>query len=1059
MIVSFLNQILIYDKALKLSLSSMSSGDTTGQIVNLISVDVAAVQQVIQHMAFIIATPINLILSFAFLVWKLGIVAVMSLAVFLIVIPLQIRLIQTQQIAQKTYLLHADARIKKATEILQSVKILKMYGWEELFASTIKNIRGDEMKQISVVGLHTLFSGGIAKILPVIIPLVIFVLHLAISSTPLTPDLVFTVLPLANMLIEILYMVPFNIACVTEGLSSVKRIECFLSDDDDDDDSRPECYKKEDIENDDNIDEVCEYLYLKNEPSDVMPLVSSNKLLRYDATSDNRTSLMVKTITEPGTAVKIENGNFGWGHSENILALKNISIDIPTGKLTMVIGKIASGKSSLIMALLGEITGYSGSVEYRDNAKISYASQTAWLLNATLRDNIIFWKDFDQVRYNAVLEACALKQDIQILPGGDMTEIGARGINLSGGQKQRISLARALYAKTDVVILDDPLSALDVHVGDYVMKEAILNFLLGDRRTVILATHHYKYIEYANKVVVMENGQISHQGSVSHIQKNFPELFEHLKNMFDDNNSDEGTSRNITSPMGYSDNSTTDKRATMNKLGAIVMTHVISLHLASLVVEEEQQQGPISWSTLYEYANFLTIPMVLLTLLLLIICTGAYVVNYLWLSKWAQAEQNNILSQRIWSSIDGIVFAIIQILTSVIVNTIVNPLFSITLIPFVVVSYLIKKYYLGIARLERRFQLRLHESIERNSLCQIFVMTSTAWIANAMLQICNLFVLTCGMCSLLACVYYNLEPSFVGLAITTSITVYDGIGSTIYDLLDYQTCMNSVERIIEYTHVPSESYKGSCIPHDNWPDTGSIELKHVSARYAETSNPVLHNITLQFKPGEKIGICGRTGSGKSSLSLTLIRMIDVFQGQIIIDGIDISQVPLLILRKRMSIIPQDPHLFAGTIRFNLDPEGRYTNEKLWNALHIAQLKDTVEMMRGRLDEQIPEGGDTFSAGQKQLFCLARAFLRKSRILIMDEATSSIDFHTDAILQNVISTSFADKTVLTIAHRISTILESDTILVLSDGEVIEYDTPTNLLKNNKNMFASLVNASQ
>ncbi|XP_078621139.1 ATP-binding cassette sub-family C member 9-like [Branchiostoma floridae x Branchiostoma japonicum] len=274
--------------------------------------------------------------------------------------------------------------------------------------------------------------------------------------------------------------------------------------------------------------------------------------------------------------------------------------------------------------------------------------------------------------------------------------------------------------------------------------------------------------------------------------------------------------------------------------------------------------------------------------------------------------------------------------------------------------------------------------------------------------------------------------------------------------------MTSVERVENYSRVPEEIYErksGNTIPPEEWPASGTVQLESVSARYDQTLDPVLTMVTANIRAGEKVGICGRTGSGKSSLTLTLFRMIDMFEGVISIDGVDISCVPLTLLRSRLSIIPQDPVLFSGTIRFNLDPEENSDDEELWRALEIAQLKDVVTDLPSKLDEMVTEGGENFSVGQRQLFCLARAFVRKSRILIMDEATASVDMETDAILQDVIKVAFGDRTVITVAHRIATILNSDRILVLDQGKLVENDSPDNLLKKPDGLFTAMVKANK
>lgn len=260
--------------------------------------------------------------------------------------------------------------------------------------------------------------------------------------------------------------------------------------------------------------------------------------------------------------------------------------------------------------------------------------------------------------------------------------------------------------------------------------------------------------------------------------------------------------------------------------------------------------------------------------------------------------------------------------------------------------------------------------------------------------------------------------------------------------------------------MESENYDGyldaSQVPKD-WPQEGEIKIENLCVRYENNLKPVLKHVKAYIKPGQKVGICGRTGSGKSSLSLAFFRMVDIFDGRIVIDGIDISKLPLHTLRSRLSIILQDPILFSGSIRFNLDPECKCTDDTLWEALEIAQLKNMVKSLPGGLDAMVTEGGENFSVGQRQLFCLARAFVRKSSILIMDEATASIDMATENILQKVVMTAFADRTVVTIAHRVHTILTADLVIVMKRGNILEYDTPENLLSQEDGIFASFVRA--
>ncbi|KAL8222321.1 UNVERIFIED_CONTAM: ATP-binding cassette, sub-C (CFTR MRP), member 9 [Gekko kuhli] len=280
------------------------------------------------------------------------------------------------------------------------------------------------------------------------------------------------------------------------------------------------------------------------------------------------------------------------------------------------------------------------------------------------------------------------------------------------------------------------------------------------------------------------------------------------------------------------------------------------------------------------------------------------------------------------------------------------------------------------------------------------------------------------------------------------------------NLADLEVQMGAVKKVNSFLNMESENYEGtmdvSQVPKD-WPQEGEIKIENLCVRYENNLKPVLKHVKAYIKPGQKVGICGRTGSGKSSLSLAFFRMVDIFDGKIVIDGIDISKLPLHMLRSRLSIILQDPILFSGSIRFNLDPECKCTDDTLWEALEIAQLKYMVKSLPGGLDAVVTEGGENFSVGQRQLFCLARAFVRKSSILIMDEATASIDMATENILQKVVMTAFADRTVVIIAHRVHTILTADLVIVMKRGNILEYDTPENLLAQEDGIFASFVRA--
>uniref|UniRef100_A0A8C4RSA6 ATP-binding cassette, sub-family C (CFTR/MRP), member 8b n=1 Tax=Erpetoichthys calabaricus TaxID=27687 RepID=A0A8C4RSA6_ERPCA len=323
-------------------------------------------------------------------------------------------------------------------------------------------------------------------------------------------------------------------------------------------------------------------------------------------------------------------------------------------------------------------------------------------------------------------------------------------------------------------------------------------------------------------------------------------------------------------------------------------------------------------------------------------------------------------------------------------------------------------------------------------------------------------LLIAAVASITNSLYNHLSSGLVGLGLTYALMVSNYLNWMVRNLADMEVQLGAVKRINSLLKTEPENYEGLLSPSQipaTWPQQGEIQIQNLSVRYDSTLKPVLKHVNAHIFPGQKVGICGRTGSGKSSFSLAFFRMVDTFEGRIIIDGIDIAKLPLQTLRSRFSIILQDPFLFSGTIRFNLDPERKCTDSMLWEALEIAQLKPVVKALPGGLDAMVTEGGENFSLGQRQLFCLARAFVRKSSVLIMDEATASIDMATESILQKVVMTAFTDRTVVTIAHRVHTILNADLIIVMRRGVIVESDRPEVLLDNEDSVFASFVQADK
>ncbi|PKI53391.1 hypothetical protein CRG98_026231 [Punica granatum] len=357
---------------------------------------------------------------------------------------------------------------------------------------------------------------------------------------------------------------------------------------------------------------------------------------------------------------------------------------------------------------------------------------------------------------------------------------------------------------------------------------------------------------------------------------------------------------------------------------------------------------------------------------------------------------------------------------------------------------------------EKRFikrNLYLLDCFARPFFCSI---AAIEWLCLRM-ELLSTFVFAFCMILLVSFPHGSIDPSMAGLAVTYGLNLNARLSRWILSFCKLENKIISIERIYQYCHIPSEApavIEKSC-PPSSWPESGTVELRDLKVRYKENLPMVLHGVNCVFPGGKKIGIVGRTGSGKSTLIQALFRLIEPASGRIIVDNIDISTIGIHDLRGRLSIIPQDPTLFEGTIRGNLDPLEEHSDSHIWEALDKCQLGEIVREKELKLDTPVLENGDNWSVGQRQLVSLGRALLKQARILVLDEATASVDTATDNLIQRIIRTEFKDCTVCTIAHRIPTVIDSDLVLVLSDGRVAEFDTPSRLLEDRSSMFLKLV----
>ncbi|KAM9377199.1 ATP-binding cassette sub-family C member 8 isoform 2-T2 [Pholidichthys leucotaenia] len=1196
-------QTKIYNKIMRLCTSNMSMGElTVAQICNLVAIDTNQLMWFFFLCPNLWAMPVQIIVGVILLYYLLGISAFIGATVIAVLAPVQYFVATKLSHTQKITLEYSSERLKKTNELLRGIKLLKLYAWEYIFCESVEETRGKELTSLQAFALYTSISIFMNAAIPIAAVLTTFVVHVHISEdADLSPAVAFASLSLFHILVTPLFLLSSVVRSTVKALVSVQKLSEFFSSDEIGDEQEPKATLTSGSSN-----------HNQNRYQAVPLKVVNRKRTQRDdwnnfGTQGNHEGDGPFSLdVDEDTCIKITSGYFTW--VDGPPTLSNVDIKIPFGKLTMIVGQVGCGKSSLLLAALGEMQRVSGTViwnslpsleaegdesptdkdaagegDIKKRGAVAYASQKPWLLNATVVENITFEMPMIKSRYKAVIEACSLQPDIDILPQGDQTEIGERGIILSGGQKQRISVARALYQQTTVVFLDDPFSALDIHLSDHLMQDGILKLLREEKRTVVLVTHKLQYLQHADWIIAMKDGTIQTEGTLKDIQNSEPELFDHWKTLM---NRQDHEFEKETVAASTTDMERKSLRRAMYSREALRTEE--DEEEESVESEEEdnlsqvmRQRATIPWRSCGTYlssAGLLLLSLLLLSQLLK--HTLMVAIDY-WLAHWTShviaakidatahnctvvqecgfshswylsvfsmlcclgivlclatsvavewtglkvakelhhnllnkiilapmrlfettplgsilnrfSTDTNTIDQHIPTTLECLSRSTLLCVSALGVISYVTPVFLIALLPLAVACYFIQKYFrmasrdlqqledstqlpllshfsetveglttIRALRYEPRFRQKLLQFTDANNIASLFLTAANRWLEVRMEYIGACVVLVAAVASITNALYSQLSPGLVGLGLTYALMVSNYMNWMVRNLADMEVQLGSVKRINGLLKTEPENYEGlltvSQVP-DGWPRQGEIKIQNLSVRYDATLKPVLKNVNAHISPGQKVGICGRTGSGKSSFSLAFFRMVDMFEGRIVIDNIDISKLPLQTLRSRLSIILQDPFLFSGTIRFNLDPEMKATDEMLWEALEIAQLKHVVKTLPGGLDAMVTEGGENFSQGQRQLFCLARAFVRKSSILIMDEATASIDMATENILQKVVMTAFADRTVVIIAHRVHTILNADLVIVMKRGIILEHDRPQALLDKEDSVFASFVRADK
>ncbi|XP_060564564.1 ATP-binding cassette sub-family C member 10-like isoform X2 [Ruditapes philippinarum] len=1169
----------IYRKSLSVS-SSVSVGKfTSGQIINFMSTDTDRIVNFCPSFHAVWSLPFQIAVSLYLLHQQVGLAFLAGLAFALILIPInrwlakKIGQLSTAMMEQK------DNRVKVMNEVLFGMRVVKFYAWEEHFETKINTLRDAELKSLKGRKYLDAMCVYFWATTPVLISILTFTTY-SLMGNQLTAAKVFTSLSLFLMLISPLNAFPWVINGLVESWVSLKRVQAFIALKDFD----PEHYYSSNtvLPSDCALNiRDAEFSWKETDEEswkdkkNIRKEPDRNRASSQEPVLNDIPERKRKLTQEP--AEKNSNDRKGSTSQDQdiqtesqgtTLSLVDICMHVTKGQFIGVIGKVGSGKSSLLSCMLGEMHRVRGHIRVNDlELGFAVAAQEPWIQHATIKDNILFGRQFNSRKYERVIDACALIEDFKTLPAGDLTEVGENGVTLSGGQKARVALARAVYQNKDVFLLDDPLSAVDAHVAQHLYQKCIMGLLWG--KTRILCTHHTKYLVNADQIILMNDGKIVKTGLPSEILNS-----EELASL---RTAEEQVteSHDLESPMATEDGSLVEeeeKETGVVKLGiyqsywrAVGTCLAPSVLLAlffmqasrnindwwlSYWVSHSQKPGEIvsnhSKSTFLLYHDTYTdlqsdiSRMVTINNSIYNMTTaGDNIVFYLTVYGCLAAANSiftlfraflfayggicaaqtihrkllsNILkapvsffdvtpigrivnrfSTDVFSIDDSLPFImniflaqIYGILGTIVVTCYGLPWFAVLLLPLGLLYYKIQNYYrhtsreikrissvtlspiyahfsetisgmttIRAMREQERFQKENLDKLDTNQRAVYSAQAVASWLSFYLQMLGVAMVTGISFIAVLEHHFQTVNPGLVGLAISYALSVTNLLSGVVNSFAETEKQMVSVERAQQYIDdVPNERLDGSLLPPPYWPLQGSIVFRHVKLKYRSNLTAALDKVSFEVEPAEKVGIVGRTGSGKSSLFLALFRMVEIYKGNIFVDGIDLIHLDLKDIRSRLAIIPQDPFLFSGTVRENLDPTGMYKDSELWSVLEKCHLKEVVQRLGG-LCGDVAERGRHFSVGQRQLVCLARALLTKAKILCIDEATASVDLETDMLIQQTIRSEFVDSTVLTIAHRINTIMNSDRVLVMNDGKVAEFAPPGRLLQTQDTLFYKLV----
>ncbi|CAD8098745.1 unnamed protein product [Paramecium primaurelia] len=1100
---------LVYLKLTELSAYSIAEANI-GKIFNLVSGDINYLEYVFITIFYSSVCFVSIIFG-CYILWDRfnGPIGLIALAIIFLVYPIQVMLQWFNSETLKNSKPYQDQRLKLTNELIEGIRLIKMYAWEQAFFKMISIIRQKEYICLLTINFRSALDRLFSLISQIWSSFIFFIIlyYGGYRKTMNVAEMISTIQLLTFFKLSCVFMVSYGIQSVIQIKVSFNRIATILN------------IENQEMKNLDKNHQIQE--------SDTYKQNYNGPRIQFKNFTSYWTTLISET-TKP--------------------VLKNITLEISSGETWAIIGKVGCGKSTLLSSLLHEIPVYSGSFKIdgqeanKTILSVAYVEQEPFIFPDTIKKNILFGRPYNKVLYQKVLHASQLEADLSSMKFQDHTEIGERGITLSGGQKARVSLARALYQQADLYLFDDPLSAVDANVAKRIFQMAIKEFIFEyqtqrnpekKKPIVILVTHQIQYAIQCDKIGILNDGELIAQGQYQDIKSSLYMINEELAQQL--NNSQQTKQKgseveNLQKKKKIQNlvaNNLVGNEADQQQLttlrtyfryyqfwNVIVILLVLLLEAGSEVLinyyqrivsifQEYQQENDID--TAYYILGMLTLGLLLCNLIKyslntysvqnstqkihqemlksLILAPVSYfdvnpsgrILNRFSNDLSLCDSQTNYVSLDVLEIIGNFLFALITL-------AILQPYFLIMIIFIITInayqfSYA-KKIISQLKEVELMQRSPLFDFLKKTlgGVIQIRVYQQQDWFRKQFLEVSN-------KCNLSALTYYYSSRSFgfnldvVGF-ITSSVGIfiflklnYDNIAvlsqgllilSTYNDLLQWglrqlitfdtqMTSYNRMFQIIDILPEPPHNVKEDD-KHLDFPKDGRVKFENVFMRYRSNYDLVLKGLSFEIQSNEKVGCVGRTGAGKSSIIQALFRMSeieDLQESKLLISDQDIRKLGLHKVRSNIGIIPQSPFLFTGTIRRNLDPFDIHQDEKLWKALEQTDLISHVKNLQKGLLTDMSDVNSVFSVGQKQLICLARMILEEKKIIVLDEATANVDMKTDDFIQETLKQKFSDCTLITIAHRLNTIADYDKIMVISEGQIVEFDTPFNLLANSIN----------